>query len=244
MLRLLSRVVVLMMAFAFLTGCDEPASAPASQPADPRVAALEARLAQLEAEVGSLKGGTTARGSTSAGAARDAAANAVSTSAEQPVLTAAPVQGSGPANEAVKIVENPGLVGRMGRIVVAFPKETKAEGTSVVIRPAGDPKKQNASGYGDTATDLLPGRYDVIISSEVVANVEVRSKFDSQIPVGVLRVNAGKDTGVTILAADGKKQLKQFYGSLDLGLPIGKYHVSVAGQSMPVEVKLNEVTSF
>ena len=147
MIRSLFRVVALLAAFSMLNGCDDPASAPTSQPADPRIATLEARVAQLEAEVGALKGGMGAARSTPAPGATNAGANAAPASPEQQaVLTAAPVQGSGPANEAVKIVENPALAGRMGRIVVAFPKETKADGTSVAIHPAGDRKKQNASG--------------------------------------------------------------------------------------------------
>ena len=77
-----------------------------------------------------------------------------------------------------------------------------------------------------------------------LGNVEVRSKCDSQLPVGVLHVNAGKDTAVAILDAAGKKQLTQFYGPNDVGLPAGKYNILVSGQTAPVEVKTNEVTNF
>src|SRR5205814_6834553 len=142
-------------------------------------------------------------------------------------LTAAAAQGSGPGNAEVKIVENPALAGMMGRIVVKFPEGTKINDTSVAIHPAGDAKKQNAHGYGNMTTDLLPGRYDLIISGATVGNVEVRSKCDSQIPVGVLRVSAGKDTGVAILDLEGKKQLTHFYGPSDVGLPAGRYNISV-----------------
>lgn len=243
--RILSFLLLLIVSVLML-GCGEPASSSTTQPSDSRVEALEKRVAQLEAELAALKnsnavgsgGVVTSSGASSTSAQPKPLAN------DSLAMPGAPSKGSGAANADVKIVENPALTGVMGRIVVKFPEGAKIKDTSVEIHPAGDAKKQNAHGYGNMTTDLLPGRYDVVISGATLGNIEVRSKCDSLLPVGVLRVNAGKDTAVAILDADGKKQLTQFYGTDDVGLPAGKYNISVSGQSAPVEVKANEVTNF
>jgi hypothetical protein len=78
-----------------------------------------------------------------------------------------------------------------------------------------------------------------------LSGVEVKSKHDSLIPVGVLRVNAAdSSTRVEVFAKDGKTNVTGIYGSEHIGLPAGQYKVSVAGQSMPVEIKAGEATDF
>ena len=241
-----SRSLLLLISCLSLTGCGDPASSTTTQPSDSRVDALEKRVAKLEADLAALKSrnSDSGGGAVTTGGISSAPDQSKPSNENSVALQGAPVQGSGAANAEVKIVEDPALTGVMGRIVVKFPAGTKSSQSSVEIHPAGDANKQNAHGYGNMTTDLLPGRYDVVISGATLGNVEVRSKCDSHIPVGVLHVNAGKDTGVAILDADGKKQLTHFYGAEDVGLPAGKYNISVSGQSAPVEVKTNEVTNF
>jgi hypothetical protein len=245
-MRHVSSSLLLLVPCLLVIGCGEPASSSTTQPSDSRVDALEKRVAKLEAELAALKSRNpdTGGGTLTAGGSPSAPDASKSSNDHPMTMPGAPVQASGAANAEVNIVANPALTGVMGRIVVKFPEGTKTKDVPVAIHPAGDTKKQNAHEYGNMTTDLLPGRYDVVISGATLANVEVRSKCDSQIPVGVLRVNAGKDTAVAILDAAGKKQLTQFYGPNDVGLPAGKYNILVSGQTAPVEVKTNEVTNF
>jgi hypothetical protein len=132
----------------------------------------------------------------------------------------------------------------MGRIVVEFPKDTKVDGTQVTIHKAGE-KNGGVNNYGKTVAELLPGQYELVISGARVGGAEVKSRHDTRIPVGVLRISTSdKNTAVTILSADGAKQLNHDYGSRDVGLPAGTYTVKVAGQTAPVEIKAGQVTDF
>jgi len=72
----------------------------------------------------------------------------------------------------------------------------------------------------------------------------VVAKSDTIIQVGILRVSAGKDTHIQILDTDNKTQLTSFYGTQDVGLPVGNFNVMVSGQSAPVEIKAGQVTEF
>ena len=136
------------------------------------------------------------------------------------------------------------LKGSMGRIVVEFPKETKTEGVQVAINKAGE-RKPGVNNYGNTAAELLPGQYEVLISGARVGGAEVKARHDTRIPVGVLSIKtSAPDTSVAIFSADGSNQINIGYGSRDVGLPAGKYTVKVAGQTAPVEIKAGEVTAF
>jgi hypothetical protein len=141
-------------------------------------------------------------------------------------------------------VENTELKGRMGRIVVIFPKDSKVSETHIDVFKSGGEKKSIASGYGKLEQELLPSSYDVVVSGKRVAGAPVRPKCDTTIVVGVLRVSAGKETHIVILDSDNKTQLTSVYGSSDVGLPIGKVNVQVAGQSEPVEIKAGRITEF
>lgn len=146
------------------------------------------------------------------------------------------------AADCCRIVPNAELKS-LGRIVVAFPEGSKAEGTPIGIFKAGD-KKSIERGYGVMAADLIPGQYDVEVSGRRVRVVEVRAAHDTKVRVGVLRVRVGSGTPIGIFERGGKDQLTRFYGSSDIGLPVGQYDVEVAGQRAPVTIKEDAITEF
>jgi hypothetical protein len=129
---------------------------------------------------------------------------------------------------------------RLGRIVVAYPEEVAAR---IDVFRAGETKAV-ASEYGDASFDLLPGTYDVSISGKRVAGVTVRSGNDTQIKVGVLRVNASEGTRVDLADTVTKEKVTGGYGAEVFGLPIGEIGVQIAGQTENVVIEAGQVTEF
>ena len=139
------------------------------------------------------------------------------------------------------VAENSSLTGRLGRIVVTFPQGTNASSTRVQIRPAGG-SEASGSGYGDTTIDLLPGQYDVEISNVVIPAVEVRSRSDSTIAVGVLRVSAGSSTRIQVFK--GQAAVASGYGNTQFGLPAGAYEVEVSGKRESITIPPGGAVDF
>ena len=91
-------------------------------------------------------------------------------------------------------------------------------GARIEIRPAGG-KDSAASDYGGITADLLPGAYDVTISGVTIPGVEVRSRSDSKIAVGALRVSAGASRGYRYSKASRLQRLTT--GRRSSGFPQG-----------------------
>lgn len=152
----------------------------------------------------------------------------------------APAQGEG-STDCCEITANPEVKGRMGRLIVLFPEGGKAGDTRVdVFHPV--EQKSLASGYGNQTVTLLPGIYDVDISKKRLTNVPVKSGHDTRVKVGLLRITAGKDTRIDI--TDAGKQLTGGYGDQVIGLPVGAFHVLIAGQTEGIEIEDGKVTEF
>jgi hypothetical protein len=130
--------------------------------------------------------------------------------------------------------------GRLGRLVVAYPAEVAAR--IDVYRP-GEPRAIQ-SGYGDQAFDLLPGTYEVSISGKRVTGVTVRSGSDTQIKVGVLRVNASDGTRIDLADPVSKESVTSGYGAQAFGLPVGQIGVQIAGQTETVVIEAGQVSEF
>jgi hypothetical protein len=165
-------------------------------------------------------------------------------SADAAAAPASPGEGAPVATAdagAVTIVENPDLTGRLGRVIVAFPAAAKESATRVVVRPAGG-KETSKSDYGDVTADLLPGVYDVVISNVVVPGAEVRSRHDTKIAVGVLRVSAGSTTRIQIYR--GQQEVASGYGKTQFGLPVGSYEVEISGQREPITIAAGAIVDF
>ncbi len=130
--------------------------------------------------------------------------------------------------------------GRLGRVVVAYPEGVAAR---IDVFRVGETQSV-ASGYGDQAYDLFPGTYDVSISGKRVAGVTVRSGQDTQIKVGVLRVNASDGTRIDLIDPVSKAPVTCAYGTQLVGLPIGEVGVQIAGQTETVVIEAGQVTDF
>ena len=157
--------------------------------------------------------------------------------------TAGAMRGRPDSSAGYATTPNAALKGRLGRIVVAFPKDSPCKETHVAIRRAGEDKNVQTF-YGSGEQELMPGKYTVLVNNKPITDVAVQSRNDSKVLTGVLHINAGKETHVELLDADGKPKLTSGYGEQQWGLPVGKYLVQVAGQNEPVEVKLDAVTEF
>jgi hypothetical protein len=148
--------------------------------------------------------------------------------------------GSAGDSQCCTLVPNAAMRGRLGRLVVAYPEEVAAR--IDVYRP-GEPRAIQ-SGYGDQAYDLLPGTYEVSISGKRITGVTVRSGSDTQIKVGVLRVNASDATRIDLVDPISNERVASDYGATVFGLPVGQVGVQIAGQTETVAIEAGQVTEF
>jgi hypothetical protein len=155
--------------------------------------------------------------------------------------TAPPTGRPGAADSSCcSIVPNAAMRGRLGRLVVAYPAEVA---TRVEVYRPGEERAIQA-GYGNQAFDLLPGTYEVTISGKRITGVAVRSGSDTQIKVGVLRVNASEGTRIDLADPVSKASVAAGYGPQVFGLPIGQVGVQVAGQTENVLIEAGKVAEF
>jgi hypothetical protein len=165
------------------------------------------------------------------------------------VMAPAAVGPSGPraANPSVAlaavaccaVVPNPALVGRLGRLVVAFPAAAVPSGTPLAVVKDGH---ELQTGYGSQSWELLPGNYDLSVSGKVVRNVSVQSRSDTNVRVGVLRVAASSQTHWEVL--DGGAAIANGYGAKLVGLPIGSYSLRISGQAESFTIRDGQITDF
>jgi hypothetical protein len=153
---------------------------------------------------------------------------------------AAPTAGQSADSSCCSIVPNAAMRGRLGRLVVAYPEKVAAR--IDVFRPGEQRAVQ--SGYGDQAYDLLPGTYEVAISGKRITGVTVRSGSDTQIKVGVLRVNASEGTRIDLADPVSKASVASGYGPQVFGLPVGEVGVQIAGQTETVVIEPGKVAEF
>lgn len=256
MLTRFTPMAYLAVSVLLMAGCDRSSeSSRGVADVEKRVEGLDKRVQQLEAQLAALADGP---GGPTTAAAPGAMAGTEPAEGRSPEISVAeglaPAAAAGgdergsqpvaPPTAGIELVANPELKGSMGRIVVEFPKDTKTADTHVAINKAGE-KKSGGTEYGSVTAELLPGQYELVISGARVGGAEVKSRHDTRIPVGVLRIiTSDKNTTVAVLSADGSKQLNTGYGSRDVGLPAGVYMVKVAGQTASVEIKAGEVKEF
>src|SRR4051812_19504449 len=156
-----------------------------------------------------------------------------------PAATATPPGRTTGLEPCCAVVANAALR-RLGRVIVAYPEKVDAR---IDVFRAGETKAL-ATAYGDAAFDLLPGTYDVSISGKRVAGVTVRSGNDTQIKVGVLRINASDGTRVDLADSVTKAAVATGYGAQAFGLPIGEIGVQIAGQTENVVIEAGQVAEF
>ena len=189
-------------------------------------------------------GATDAAPAAAAATGADAAAKAedASATAGAPAATAVGADADAGGGAGYRLVADPTMKGRLGRIKFEFPKDAKASQARVAIfKPGG--KDQVQGGFGAQGYEVMPGKYDVAVNTKRVA-VEVKSAHNTIPIVGVLRVHAGKDTHAKVLDTDKKTQLYGGYGDADVPLPVGDYVIEVGGAQEPIKIEDGKILEF
>ncbi len=137
------------------------------------------------------------------------------------------------------LVANAALKGRLGRIVVAFPSSALPRGTRVAVLKEG---KEVQADYGNHNFELLSGTYEVTISGKRIPNVTVKAGHDTNVKVGVLRIQAAKNMRAAVL--EGGREIAGGYGGELIGLPAGLFDVQIAGQTAKVTINEGKITDF
>jgi len=141
------------------------------------------------------------------------------------------------------VVVNAAMIGRLGRLLVEFPQGADARHTRIVVFKAGETNAIQDH-WGTSTFELLPGTYAVSISDKRVEGVTVQAAHDTRVRVGMLRISAGKDTHVLLMDTDKKTTLVDFWGARTVGLPVGTFHVNIAGQLEAVTIHIGKITDF
>lgn len=152
-------------------------------------------------------------------------------------------QNTGGAVPAFRTVDNAELSEGIGRIVIAYPDGTDCGRTETKIFPSARAEKPLTWKFGAAAFEVMPGRYVVDIEGARVLDVEVAVRRDTIITVGALRVRAPAKTEVKVLDTTGKR-LDWYFGSFEMGLPVGDYLLEFAGQTHPITIDENRITEF
>jgi len=150
------------------------------------------------------------------------------------------------SNLAYKLVVNPKMKGRLGRVQFSYPANTNNSNARVAVYRSdgeGDKDKPVNSGYGEAGFDLMPGRYEAAVNNKRVP-IEVKSGHDTIPRCGVLRVHATSETRFRIFDADGKTELHSGYGEQDVALPMGSYVLEIAGATEKITIADGQVVEF
>jgi len=133
------------------------------------------------------------------------------------------------------------LTGAKGRLVVDFHDEVPMAHMLVNItsKDGGDPISDRKRKF-----DLLPGTYDLVVANKRIAGVPIQSGQETHLLMGLLRVVYTGMDRTDVYDSDKKTLLVKDYGTLRLGLPVGKYWVKMAGRMVQVEIKNGEVAAF
>jgi hypothetical protein len=171
--------------------------------------------------------------------------------------TSAAANSQAPRTKAVKKANNPpeepsniirweikpsqDLTGAKGRLVVDFHDEVPMAHMLVKItsKDGGDPLSDRKRKF-----DLLPGTYDVVVANKRITGVPIQSGQETHLLMGLLRVVYTGMDRTDVYDSDKKTLLVKDYGTLRLGLPVGKYWVKMAGRLVPVEIKNGQVAAF
>lgn len=151
-----------------------------------------------------------------------------------------------PSEEASNVVRweikpSEDLTGGKGRLVVDFHDEVPMAHMLVKIsrKDGGDPVSDQKRRF-----DLVPGTYDVVVANKRITGVPIQSGQETHLLIGMLRVVYTGMDRTDVYDSDKKTLLVKDYGTLRLGLPIGKYWVKRAGRMVQVEIKNGQVAAF
>lgn len=133
------------------------------------------------------------------------------------------------------------LKGAKGRLVVNFHDEVPMAHMLVKIysKDGGEPLSDRRRRF-----DLLSGTYDVVIAGKRVTGVPIQSGQETRLLMGLLRVVYTDMSRTEVYDSDKTTLLVKDYGTLRLGLAVGKYWVKLAGRMVEIEIKDGQVVEF
>jgi len=174
----------------------------------------------------------------SGGASASASQKAPRAKAEKKAITP-PEQTSNIVRWEIKPGED--LTGAKGRLVVDFHDEVPMAHmlVKIISKEGGDPLADRKRKF-----DLLPGTYDVVVANKRITGVPIQSGQETHLLMGLLRVVYTGMDRTDVYDSDKKTLLVKDYGTLRLGLPVGKYWVKMAGRLIQVEIKNGQVAAF
>jgi hypothetical protein len=145
-----------------------------------------------------------------------------------------------------RLVADPAMKGRLGRVQFDFPKDTKTSGAPVQVFKGDAPASGGqplSESYGAKKFDLMPGSYQVAISGKRVP-VVVKSGHATIPRAGVLRVHASSGTHWRVLNPVDKSELVSDYGEKDVALPTGKVLLEISGATEEITIADGQVVDF
>ena len=142
--------------------------------------------------------------------------------------------------DAEKWVITPsGAKGATGNVTIALPKDA----TWYLYFQTTDGKDLVRLDYAKSHS-LIPGKYNVIVSSVPVLEVPVLKGMNTRLKAGTLHVVSTGAAQWGIYDETRTKHYVTYTYSQKLGLPAGKYAISLNGQFLEVEIKDGQVTEF
>ena len=130
---------------------------------------------------------------------------------------------------------------KKGRLVVDWPDQVPMGHQRLEVHSADGAEKLDA---GKRKVELLPGSYDVIVRGKRVSGVPIEEGKETHLLVGLLRVVYTDMSTTEVYDSDKKTLLVKDYGTLNLGLPVGKYWVKIGPRFVEVEIKAGQVVEF
>lgn len=144
---------------------------------------------------------------------------------------------NGAETSAEKWVITPGGKGVTGNVTVAFPAGTT---WNMLFKTTADKHLINVN--NSKSHTMVPGQYNIDFSAVPVLAVPVQKGMNTRLKAGTLHVvSVG---GWMLYDESQTKNYVSYNNPMKLGLPIGKYAISINGQFQQVEIKDGEVTEF
>jgi hypothetical protein len=148
--------------------------------------------------------------------------------------------------EAYTIKPNPKLIGDIGRILVRYPEDIRKRDNQRIQFPKTKDTKNAEINWGSVAKETPPGDYLVTINGKLLEGVKVQAGADTQIRLGVLRLELPDNQTWEIIEEDLDSAPALYYagGPADLALPVGTYYVRTKSEISPVKIEENKTTNF
>ncbi|MHC4709180.1 MAG: hypothetical protein ACYTA3_01800 [Planctomycetota bacterium] len=143
--------------------------------------------------------------------------------------------------ECCPMAPNTELMGATGRLLVNALEGVK--NFHVEVFQAGTTERAT-DWYGNKTIDLIPGRYDVVVSGVKLENVAIDRRSDTTVRLGALAISLSGNAHWGVYDASKETRYTDGYGSGTIALPVGTYFVGMAGGYLEVEIKDGQVTGI